>query len=72
VDYYDKAIERLDDDEERKMLQGKRNPTSGRMVPTMQPKSTLHKGCVLFAMHISSDKGKDVEDDDFLKKYPIL
>jgi len=27
---------------------------------------------VLFAVHISSDKGKEVEDADMLIKYPVL
>jgi len=27
---------------------------------------------VLFAVHISSDKGKDVEDAEVLSRYPIL
>jgi len=26
----------------------------------------------LFVIHISSEKGKDVEDDEVLKRYPIL
>ena len=38
----------------------------------MQEKCTSKKGCVLFAVNISSDKGKDVEDFEVLKTYPIL
>ena len=38
----------------------------------MQEKRSRGKGCILFAMHISSDKGKEVEDADVLRRYPIL
>ena len=38
----------------------------------MQSKRSRRKGCVLFFMHISSDKGKEVEDADVLRRYPIL
>ena len=30
------------------------------------------KGYKLFVVHISSDKGKEVEDADVLNKYPVL
>lgn len=40
-----------------------------RIVTSMQAKHHSRKGCVLFAVHVSSDKGKDVE---VLKRYPIL
>lgn len=33
-----------------------------RMVTVMQPKRSCRKGCVMFAVHMSSDKGKDVDD----------
>lgn len=72
VDFYDKVIEFLNDDGERRMLQGKKNPTSVRMVTIMQAKHNCRKGCVLFAVHVSSDKGKDVEDDEVLKRYHVL
>ena len=42
------------------------------MVTAMQAKHSRGKGCVLFVVHISSDKGKDVEDENLLKRYPIL
>ena len=42
------------------------------MVITIQAKCSHRKGCVLFAVHISSDKGKEVEDADMLIKYPVL
>jgi len=42
------------------------------MVTTMQAKRSRRKGCKLFALHISSDKGKEVEDIDVLSRYPIL
>jgi len=42
------------------------------MVASMQAKHSCQKGCILFAMHISSDKGKDIEDDEVLNKYLVL
>ena len=42
------------------------------MVTTMQAKHNHRKGCVLFAVHVSSDKGKDVEDTKVLNRYPVL
>lgn len=38
----------------------------------MQAKCSRRKGCVLFAVHISSEKGKDVEDAEIFERYPIL
>ena len=38
----------------------------------MQAKRSRRKGCVLFAVHISSDKDKDNEDAQILSRYPIL
>jgi len=43
-----------------------------RMVTNMQEKHSRRKGCALFVVHISSDKGKDVEDDEVLKRYIVL
>lgn len=43
-----------------------------RMVTTMQAKRSYSKGCVMFAVHISSDKGKDFEDAKIFKRYPIF
>ena len=57
---------------EYKVLQGKKKETSVRMVTTMQAKRSRRKGCVLFAMRISSDKCKEVEDVDVLSRYPVL
>jgi len=45
---------------------------SMRMVITMQAKCNSKKRCVLFVVHISSGKGKDVEDIDVLKRYLVL
>lgn len=42
------------------------------MVTTMREKHSYRKTCVLFAVHISSNKGKDVEDEKVLKRYPVL
>lgn len=41
------------------------------MATTMQAKHSHGKGCVLFSMHISNDKGKDVEDEKVFRKYPF-
>lgn len=60
VDYYDKAIECLDDNGEPRVLQGKKKGTSVRMVIAMQAKHSGGKWCTLFVVHISSDKGKEV------------
>ena len=38
----------------------------------MQVNRSRRKGCVMFAVHISSDKGKDVEDEEIFKRYPIF
>jgi len=71
VDCFDKAIECVDDSGERELCR-ERNPTSVRMVTTMQAKRSCRKGCVMFAVHISSDKGKVVEDTKIFKRYLIL
>ena len=42
------------------------------MVIAIQEKPSHKKGYVLFTMHISSDKRKDVEDAEVLKRYMIL
>jgi len=42
------------------------------MVTTMQAKHSCKKGFVMFAVHISSDKGKDVEDEEIFRRYPVL
>ena len=72
VECYDKAIECLDDDGERRVLWGKKKPILVGMVTTIQAKHNYRKGCLLFAMHISSEKGKEVEDAIFLSEYPVL
>lgn len=69
VDFYEKAIEGLDDDGERRILQGKSKLTSMRMVIAMYSKCSCRKGCVLFTVNLSSDKGKDVEDSKFMKRF---
>ena len=38
----------------------------------MQENRSRRKGCMLFEVNISSDKGKEVEDEDLLNRYPIL
>ena len=62
----------MDDDEEKRILQGKKNPMSVRMVTALQAKRSSRKGCILFAVHVSSDKGKDVDDAKVLKSYLVL
>lgn len=73
VDCFNKVIECLDDNRERRILQGKKKPTSVSMVSAMQVKHSFRKGYVMFAMHISSDKGKEsVEDEKIFKRYLVL
>jgi len=43
-----------------------------RMVTTMQAKWSCRKGCVMFTVHVSSDKGKDVQDEKIFKRYHVL
>lgn len=62
----------MDDNGERRVLQGKKKVTSVRMAIAMQAKRSCRKGCVLFAVHISNGKGKEVEDAYVLNKYPVL
>ena len=38
----------------------------------MKAKHTRKKGCVLYVVHISSDKDKEIEDAYFLSRYPAL
>jgi len=57
---------------EPRVLQGKNKATSVRMVKTMQEKHSRRKGYMLFAVHISSDKGKEVEDAYGLSRYLVL
>lgn len=56
VDCYDKAIECLYDDGERRILQGKNKHASVRMVIVMQATCSSKKGCVMFEIHISSEE----------------
>jgi len=42
------------------------------MVTTIHAKRGCRKGCVPFVVHVSNDKGKDVEDEEALKKYHVL
>ena len=72
MDFYDKAIECLDDNGEPRVLQGRKKSTLVRMVTTMQVKHSRRKGYMLFIVHISSDKGKEVDDVDVLSRYPVL
>ena len=55
VNFLDKAIECVDNNGEKRALQGKKNPTIVRMVTVMQAKCSCRKGCVIFSIHISSD-----------------
>ena len=62
----------MDDDREKIILQSKKNHTSLRMVTTMQEKRNRKKICVLFTVHISSEKGKDIEDVEVLRRYRVF
>lgn len=42
------------------------------MVKTVQAKRSCKKGCVMFAINISSSKGKDVDDEKIFKRYHVL
>ena len=42
------------------------------MVTVMQTKHGCRKGCVLFSVHISSDKSKEVKDENVLSRYRFL
>ena len=42
------------------------------MLTVMQVKCSHRKVCVLFTVHISRDKGKDVEEVEVLNKYSML
>eukprot|EP00253_Pinus_taeda_P035113 PITA_35113 len=72
VDCFDKAIKYVDDSGEKRTLQGKKKPTPVRMVTAMWAKHSYRKGCVMFVVHISSDKGKEVEDAEVLSRYLVL
>eukprot|EP00253_Pinus_taeda_P013192 PITA_13192 len=72
VGCYEKSIECLDDNDEPRVLQGKQKATLDRMVTSMQAKHSCRKVCVLFAMHISSEKGKEDEDAKVHSRYPVL
>ena len=65
VDWYEKAIKCLDGNWENRFSEGKKKSTSIRIIISMQAKCSYTKWCVMFAVHISSDKGKDV----CMKKY---
>lgn len=71
-DCYHKAIECLDDSGEQRILRGKKKARSIRMVIVMQEKCSCRKGWVSFAVHISCDKGKDIEDMEVLSRYLIM
>lgn len=43
-----------------------------RMVTTMKAKCSYMKGSVLFEIHVSSEKDKDVSDDKLLNKYHVF
>jgi len=42
------------------------------MVIAMQARCSIKKGCVLCFVHISSEKGKEVEDVDVLSRYLVI
>jgi len=69
VDFYDKAIKCLDENGEPRVVQGKKKATSVRMVTPMQEKHSHRKGCMLLVVHISSEKGKEVEDVKFTSMF---
>lgn len=62
----------MDDNGEKRILQGKKKLTPVTMITSMQAKHSHRKGCVLFVVHISSEKVNNVEDAEIFKRYPIL
>ena len=58
MDCYEKSIEFLDDNGEQRVLQGKKKATLVKMVKAMPTKCINRKWCVLFVVHISSERGK--------------
>lgn len=46
--------------------------TSVRMVTTIEGKRSHRKGCILYTIYIYSDKGKEDEDDEVLRRYHVL
>eukprot|EP00253_Pinus_taeda_P009466 PITA_09466 len=69
---YDKAIECVDENWEQSIVQGKKKTTYLRMARTIQAKHSSRKAPKLFVAHISSDKGKEVDDEDVLRRYLVL
>jgi len=69
VDFYDKAIECLDENGGKRVLRGNKKATLVRMLRVMQAKHSNKKRCILFVVHISSDRGKEVEDEYALRRY---
>lgn len=72
MDLIKKAIKCVDDSGEKRTLQGEKEPTSVRMVTTMQAKRSCIKVCMMFIVNISSEKGKEVEDAEVLIRYLVL
>jgi len=64
----EKAIKCLDANGETRIMQGKNKPTSVSMVTAMQANRSCRKGFVMAVAHISSDKGKDVENEKIFKR----
>ena len=43
-----------------------------RMVTVVQAKHSCRKVYVMFAVHVSSDKGKDFEDAEIFQRFHVL
>ena len=72
MDQLYQAIECLDDNGEERLFQGKKKATLVKMVKVMEVKYGCRKWCALFVAHIFSDRIKDVEDAEVMKRYLIL
>lgn len=48
------------------MLQGRKNPTSMRLIIALQAKHNIKKGCMLFVVQVSNDEKVDnyIEDEE--------
>ena len=70
VDYYDKAIECVDDNGEPRVLQRKKNATLVRMVTSLQEKCSRRKD-VCYLQYTFLVKKVEVEDVHVLRRYPV-
>lgn len=61
VDCYDKIIECVDEQGTKRVLHGKKNPISVRLIMAIQAKHSSRKGCILFVEQVSKNEETDRE-----------